>query len=83
MSEEKLCPFRTDVILQRNESGMELGSFTEFLPCLKEKCTMWRVGETGKMVGTGKIGYPIRPQDEAHEIMVPETVGYCGLAGKP
>lgn len=43
MSEKKLCPFRKLRAIQRGTAlGVEIGSEEDLLPCLEEKCAMWR-----------------------------------------
>jgi len=74
MSESKLCPFRKATIynvfvyseFERGKSKFEVPQ-SEFLPCLEDKCAMWREIKTRNI----------------HEPTLIYTTFGCGLAGKP
>ena len=80
MSEPKFCPFlMIGLVITKPETG-------GFYDCLREKCAMWRAfdidgtpPELALALANEKrtmLGY--EPLEK-----MPETGGYCGIAGKP
>lgn len=90
MSEPKLCPYRTvrrthyvpTDFLKDESLAPAMCEVGEFLPCLQDKCAMWRMTHYENLyqnaVIDGKVVSTIPP-----DMPEPEQVGYCGLAGKP
>lgn len=73
MSETKLCPFRSRLLMPPRLSGESDWATIapNFAPCLEEKCAMWR-----------KVWWEAPdPKNDNIERVVIE--GHCGLAGKP
>ena len=74
MSEPQLCPYRKTYRVYEFSYDHE----DQFLPCLQDKCAMWRTiarrDEGTAPDGMGNI--------VSYSLIV-EGVGYCGLAGKP
>jgi len=64
MSEPKLCPYRYDIEWDDH-----------FLPCLEDKCAMWRERRVWKPLPHQSKTFPIDGE------WVED--GHCGLAGKP